>query len=55
MYVNRDVKMKNYGGEYPEIDPIPRVERLLAQSANMTDRDFHYNMSSLFLSLRDDQ
>jgi HJR/Mrr/RecB family endonuclease len=55
IYVNVDSKIEKYSKDYPEIDPRPRVKELLQKAPSMTDRDFQYNISSIFNSLRDFQ
>jgi hypothetical protein len=45
--------MEYYKSEFPDIDPIPRMDAIAALAANMSDQVFHREMSNLFLSLRD--
>ena len=45
--------MSYYRKEFPDIDPIPRMEKIAGNAGNMTDQKFHEEMSNLFLSLRD--
>ncbi|KAI8904316.1 ClpP/crotonase-like domain-containing protein [Gorgonomyces haynaldii] len=53
IYVHRQEKISHYSAQFPQIDPIPRAQQLLAQSLTMSDRDFHYANAALFNSLRD--
>lgn len=53
MYVNRFAKIDYYKSEFPDIDPIPRINAIANAAGNMTDESFHKEMSNLFLSLRD--
>jgi hypothetical protein len=51
--VNRQQKIDFYGKEYPNIDPVPRVDAIAAKAANLTDFELHTQFSDVFLSLRD--
>jgi hypothetical protein len=53
IYVNRQAKIEYYGKERPDIDLIPKAQRLLQEAANMTDKAFHYEMSNIVASQRD--
>nr|KAJ3421786.1 hypothetical protein HK105_002314 [Polyrhizophydium stewartii] len=52
IYVNREAKIATYGAEYPDIDPIPRVNSLLNNNSALSDLEFHYALSNIFLSQR---
>ncbi|KAL2914454.1 hypothetical protein HK105_206021 [Polyrhizophydium stewartii] len=52
IYVNREAKIATYGDEYPDIDPIPRVNSLLNNNSALSDLEFHYALSNIFLSQR---
>lgn len=51
--MNRFAKMDYYKSDFPDIDPIPRMNAIADAAAGMTDEEFHKEMSGLFLSLRD--
>lgn len=55
VYVNRDEKIAYYAKHKPDMDPIPRAKAIQNHAANLTDKDFHYQYSDLFVSLRDFQ
>jgi hypothetical protein len=52
IHVNRESKI-NYYKDTPDIDPIPKMKKVLEDAATMTDRDFHYNLTNIALSQRD--
>jgi hypothetical protein len=45
--------MDYYGRDYPEMDPVPRIQNITLHAADMTDFEFHSEISEIFLSLRD--
>lgn len=51
--MNRFAKIRYHKYDYPDIDPIPRINQIANAAGNMTDQVFHKEMSNLFLSLRD--
>jgi hypothetical protein len=53
IYVNREAKIAYYGQQKPDIDLIPKAQRLMQAAANMTDKEFHYEMSRIVASQRD--
>ena len=53
VYVNRESKIINYGKEFKDIDPIPRIQSIASKASSMSDEEFNLEMSNLFLSLRD--
>jgi hypothetical protein len=53
MYPNRYAKIDFYGQENPDIDPVPKMEKIVNLAASMTDRELHGNISKVFLSQRD--
>jgi hypothetical protein len=53
VYVNRESKIVNYGSVRPDIDPIPKVRSVLSRAANLTDLQFHYELTDIFTPLRD--
>jgi hypothetical protein len=52
IYVNRESKISYYK-ETPDIDPIPKIKKVLEHAAQMTDRELHYNLTEISLSQRD--
>ncbi|KAJ3334908.1 hypothetical protein HDU91_002459, partial [Kappamyces sp. JEL0680] len=53
IYVNREAKINMYQSANPSIDPLPRATAIVANAANMTDQEFHFALSDIFLSQRD--
>jgi hypothetical protein len=53
IFVNRESKVNFYGKEKPDIDPLPKVRKILENAAAMTDRELHYNLTEVVLSQRD--
>jgi C-terminal processing protease CtpA/Prc len=50
IYVNTPSKIQHYGFSK---DPSPKIKKIYEKAYDMTNRDFHLNLSQLFLSLRD--
>lgn len=50
LYVHRDLKVEHFGAA---IDPLPRLEALKKEAAELSSEVFHEKISQIFLDLRD--
>lgn len=50
LYVHRELKVAHFGRQ---VDPIPRLEALLAEAKKLTNDTFHSRISQIFLDLHD--
>lgn len=50
LFVHRKVKVKDFG---KTADPIPKLEKLKKEAVNLSDQDFHKQISSVFTELHD--
>jgi hypothetical protein len=53
IFVNRESKISYYGKERPDIDPIPKVKKIVQDAAKMTDRELHYSLADVVATQRD--
>ncbi|MCX6117671.1 MAG: S41 family peptidase [Proteobacteria bacterium] len=50
MYVHRELKVKDFGAK---VDPVPRLEAIVAEASSLSDSEFHEKIQSVFVDLHD--